>query len=1191
MPRNSAVGTRTGPLTREVDTLYGDLFKGGGQGSGPGAKPAARPAGKPPVQKPAAKPVRKTVPGPRSQAPASPLAAAPGPFDNLLQTDISRMEQKARAGGRPERITDLPLGERHPAAALMKPPTPAMRMQTAQANAERQAEQNAVDLRTLQPRNRKVGNLERVGDALRRGVFGTSSHVDELVDHTLDALGQQGRIHLTLAPAGTPARRQEEAALARLRPLVEEYDRRLDQRAVDAVARLPYEPPSPPTTPGTSEYAQAEQRKAQRQVQQYRNRYRLQVQGRYAEQAQGWNEKDFAAFLREKGIDPAKLGPHERLMLAPIFDAKKVEWTFRPAKNAAVGGDVLLNVNAALMGEIASPLLAPVFGAFGKLAPAALRAKLDKLAQRPVGQFLGKVLKPEAMARDVATGAAQQGMVRAATDPGAGLAGVLESAAVGGLAGALAGPVVRGAVGGVGALGRAVLPRVAAELPAGGGVVEAPRASVGGSGGTAPKPGAGGPFDLARAGREVRYLFQRGPNWLRGFGPGAESFATDVERISVQAQNRVPRALEKLKGIVGDTTADERAQALAEVAGIRQGADGGPAKPLAPHVQRFAEDYRDWLDETGLQPSDLRGDPLKALEGAGEKVFAGRLAREVWGEDLENVDAFLKGLNVAESEKKRLAMFLRGVVGQDSAWAPPEQPAGLGGKVAQAAGNYETLSKLGFRPLSALRNYFQRYTNSGVQYGIKPVLRAQVELLTPWRQASRDVMQAIERSGALGSETAAGETAGKGNPLMDGAMALFRRVERGNTYTAARVRQLGLQQDLDALAKLGSGETLTGLDRIKKLFALGSDTPDAIYRRLEKSGLKPEDVMERLRENSSLTLDEIEEAMLRATQDEQFASTLASNPAWWDSSPWLRLAGKFKPFAVKQTAFLWNDVAKEALQGNRAPLARYLWFTLLAGEAYNAAKDAATGSKNAVSSHLRDSADQQRRQLALRLWDNFKQGGGLGLLTDLVYGDDWTEKAQDLLGGPAAGTVRNVAKAGKRIVTNPQAADLALKDLARAEVGAVRDVEAFSRNVKPRPGDVRKELVGVQQLIRENGPKVKVEPHPESRGYLVYSESARALAENDLEAAARNLRRVLRGVKGSDLSGAFYGIEAALRARGPQGSLDQKQWGDTMRRLTPDQVRQAMALRQDWERRIEEVMRETRRWSVSPEGLRFRGVR
>lgn len=530
---------------------------------------------------------------------------------------------------------------------------------------------------------------------------------------------------------------------------------------------------------------------------------------------------------------------------------------------------------------------------------------------------------------------------------------------------------------------------------------------------------------------------------LEGMGPLIETFGRPVVRW--------------LGGLVrkgGEFVEPLLKSGVQKVGELSQGGGGRVLRELA-YLGKTAKGYMSTLGPAGKQiGGDLERVSMLADRAAGQSGKVSRqhlieAAQEVWGDDLERLEPLVEQIARQKSpaEAKRVARFiLADVLGQAeySASAP-------GSRLFKGLAKYQTVSKLGLRPLSALRNATQRLTNSGLEYGPGPVIKAQAELMMPWRKAGWLMKEAMKDAGVFAGETAGRETTG--NRVANWTLALFDKAEAGNRYVAARVKQLGMEQDLNLLMKLQKEHpTVT---RLRQLLTLGARSEGAAERRLVRGGLDAEAIKDAIARGGELTPEQVQEAMWRAVQDQQFAQSLASSPMWWQSSPGMRALTQFKVFGAKQANLVWEYVGKELKNGNAAPLARYLLFTQLAGELYHVSQDVMKGGRSSVTTtvagQVKKGEPVDARQVAKRVLDNFSAGGGIGLLTDFVLapsGEGQYDRVANFFIGPSGQTVRNVRAAGEKLQANPKEAGKTARELVEKEVPAVRDVRKTVPRVK-----------------------------------------------------------------------------------------------------------------------------------------------
>lgn len=592
-----------------------------------------------------------------------------------------------------------------------------------------------------------------------------------------------------------------------------------------------------------------------------------------------------------------------------------------------------------------------------------------------------------------------------------------------------------------------------------------------------------------------RYRVTRGQEWPADrpppsgrTGPGRYSPADVLRQESEDYLGRsVPPPLRRGLGApkVGAAAAESsvvppaptRPELAKGAVAFHSGGDGLRLVREARYLFQTAPHYLERLGEGGQA---LAREVRKFGQAQGQGATAGvlrELAEREHGTDFAGLESHLVkiGKEFSPAEADRARRFILGDILEVPAHV---KPLSLGGKVAVGLTNYQALSKLGARPATTMRNWSQRFTNSGLEYGHAPVAQAQFEMMAkPWRSASKSLWDKAKEAGVFESETEA--TANLKSRFSKALLAGFDQAETGNRFVAARTRQIGLERDMALLTKL-KGQS-PAAKRLQAVFTLGAGTEGAAVRRLERSGMTAREVRSLVASGQPIPVERIQEAMVRAVRDEQFAMDLVSSPMWWQNAPWLRVAGQFKGFAVKQMMLTYNVVGKEAAKGNFAPLGRYVAGTLVAGEAYNALRDLAFGGDRSVSAHLRKAGEQgedpEARVIARRMLTNFKSGGGLGLFSDLVLGggpdETWEQvaglvvdgdregarekagrvvkqQAAGLLGGPSLRTAQNVAGAARGLTgkQDPEERRRRLVELLKQEVPAARDAGGLARRVE-----------------------------------------------------------------------------------------------------------------------------------------------
>lgn len=512
-----------------------------------------------------------------------------------------------------------------------------------------------------------------------------------------------------------------------------------------------------------------------------------------------------------------------------------------------------------------------------------------------------------------------------------------------------------------------------------------------------------------------------------------------------------------------------------------------------------------------------------------------------------------------------------------------------------AIGNYETLARMGFSPLTVLRNLPQRWTNT-VLYEPQVALRAMAKyppIINRWIRSARAIEDHVHRAGASAStsELVSVESAAPGAKLTQTAMAPFQSVEQGNQTTAALMASIGLDRDMRDLIRTGG----PGSSRLKAVLeslvsATGfRDPSSAKARRVGKVlDMDPSDVLERIKRGDPLTPAEIEEAMHRFTTDTQFGMNLATERLWWRSHPFFRLMAKFKPWALDQMGFIFDHVGKEAAKGNFGPLVRFVAGTIIAGELYNIVRDWITGSdESAVGAWKHGEAGKIPWRLAKDLVD----GGGIGILADMAFGLFQT------LGGPATNSAANVLEAAHSAALDPKQTGTALRKLFRSEVAATKPIEAATNwadnklnpknrwrevvQLRRRVADAHQEFqhptaagkIGTAALgtFRGIGPRFEQTPST-----LKYEYAARQIDVGDVGDAADYLAAVLKEAKPADRKKAIDGIKQSMERHSPLGTLSKEngERGKWLASLPQAERERALNLYRGWMRDYSEAIRQ-----------------
>lgn len=527
---------------------------------------------------------------------------------------------------------------------------------------------------------------------------------------------------------------------------------------------------------------------------------------------------------------------------------------------------------------------------------------------------------------------------------------------------------------------------------------------------------------------------------------------------------------------------------------------------------------------------------------------------------------------------------------------------GVGGLVTGAdrrffgmISNYETLARMGYSLLSVLRNMGSRVTNTA-EFPLSVQLRALRDyppLVNRWIKAARELGEQVERTGAIRNRTALGEfeTRVPGQGITRAALKPFTESETGNQITAALVAKYGLERDIQKLASMPeAGERVK--DLLTRLNKFSLDPAAARLRRVKRLGMSDEAIVEAIQSGGRLTPEQIETAMHRLVSDTQFPLTFATERIWWSTHPLMRLMAKFKPFAVEQTALIYERIVKEAVLGNPVPLAKFVAWTVLMGELYNIARDLLTGSEESLTVGLARRPDERTPEgVALRVLKDMADGGGVGILADLLWGiEGWVL-------GPVGSTLSNAKRALLHTAHRPSQAPQALWDFVTREVSVSRQI-----------GPLRRRLMGEERFFQHRkwrnrafewreekeadtpGKKAarvvgdilggRTQTFETTERTLSYSYAARAITAGDVDRAAEYLARVLEDAKnGRERAEIVRGIRQSMASQSPLGPVAERDLGRFLSQFPPEDRAEARRLQREWVRDYERAIRKAIRMS------------
>ena len=565
-------------------------------------------------------------------------------------------------------------------------------------------------------------------------------------------------------------------------------------------------------------------------------------------------------------------------------------------------------------------------------------------------------------------------------------------------------------------------------------------------------------------------------------------------------------------------------------------------------------------------------------------VMLDAVATRQWGDKLENLeDRYLKmkahvgGTAETGKDVDRLSEFVERTFGKS-------RPIIMAGEriMWNAVSNYETVVRMGFRPLSVVRNLFQPFVtdlDTPLHYKLGAMIDYYKLAPTPkWRRDAAARVAYVRRSGAINERMALGEelpTRG----LTAASMRAFRGVEVGSQYITGRAAQLRLANILPEIIKRAKRDAKA--ERIVKLLGLqnvlGETSPwrfvghdiSETRRWLSKSGidLTVEELAAKSQTGGAGWTDkDIARVMWEANTRKHFAQRLVSNPVWWNSSPGWRAMLKYRPFSLRMTNLIWRDVVKEAaMHQNYAPAVKMGVAAIIGGEVYM------------YLSGLLRSRDRGEATWARRAMRDLQEGGAVGILSDFAYGDDWMDKATSYLLGPTGSTVKNIIETGQNIAAGgPATAILNARALASKEVGFVRDWFEDAYQIAQR--DERRKwnkLVGVASDW-EKQQKSYIQDFPVTPRTVPYRFAADMLQANDIDAAAHYIRIGAGQRQEAGLEEDLRAFSQAMRVRGPRGSMSARNWQKFLTSRSAESAREYRAADVQWANRIRRVIAATR---------------
>jgi hypothetical protein len=490
---------------------------------------------------------------------------------------------------------------------------------------------------------------------------------------------------------------------------------------------------------------------------------------------------------------------------------------------------------------------------------------------------------------------------------------------------------------------------------------------------------------------------------------------------------------------------------------------------------------------------------------------------------------------------------------------------------------YETNIRLGFRLPSAIRNWTQGDTNlftAPLQAHIKT---ANIVMFRKWSKVAEQLYEEAKRSGAVSGmkEMAELERGAGAEPITGGlALKMFTSAEESNHIRAALIARFSAEKHIRDLAALKEGGILTRiLNSIKYL----SVNPEDYLERFIKNRTFTNPITEQELDNiwsgnKPLTLEDAERIMHRASVDTQFINDFASRPIPWRTNPLLRMGLKFKTFAINQTRLLYQDAIKEAIKGTFAPLLKYLLFSAMAGELWNLTKDFIVGGDNALITELINRPEKRNlKDISLGLANDFVDGAGVGILTDMSYGiGNWVI-------GPAGQTGKNLLE----WASNLRHPVMATRKLAFKEFAVSRDIEGLTARADKMFFNSNNRFFEYKRARDRSFEWLESQKHPgfwtatgkialkmllgqqKYPAILPYEYAARQITLGDVEDAADYLADALKS-DSRDRDTVLDSIRTSMNNYSPLGHIADKDMDKFLSQFPQEERRAMRKLQTDW---------------------------
>lgn len=606
-----------------------------------------------------------------------------------------------------------------------------------------------------------------------------------------------------------------------------------------------------------------------------------------------------------------------------------------------------------------------------------------------------------------------------------------------------------------------------------------------------------------------------------------------------------------------------------------------------------------YLERTRIElPEEMiEWDPVKALPGFFRQQGLFLAAVRQWGQDMEGAKAAIGHIRAENGPQQAdlIHNYIGLHLGKPVAGLPAQK------RILQDIRDLTMLRIFGGTILGPMRNAGQPFTNIA-DLPASAWLRS-MKALPPfvhrWLDSAEKLRGEIIRSGAITSESALTEFGrGRLGRAARGAATVHRMVVEENEFRAAMIGALGVEENLRRLIDM-QGERGELAQAMMKLRHLSTDPEAAIMRSLERRGIKassierirraareasPEELARLIEKPSrALSQDEWLTAIMRTSHDTQFGYTFASKHVFSGQDDAYGLLYMLKNWGVRQLGFLHEHVLKELAQGNAKPLVKVLATTFVLGEMYNQARDFLTGSERSLGRRVA-AGDADMQTIALTTLRNIGDGGGMGMLMDVMFG--WNS----LVFGPIEGTVRDMVRAGVQVAQDPtpgqtaratrefldrqfvvtnQARGLWNRTLAANEAKHARyfDHAKWQDRARRWKQGVDEPTIGAKIQGRAVDFLLGGFRFAPTERSLGYNAAANAIRAGNIDGAAEHMARILSSAEtAKERRERIRAMRQVGTRRSPLGPVPKRERAAFLRTLSPEDRREALRVQREWER-------------------------